>query len=304
MIFGWSTSELLYAPWVQSGLAPLLAAVICAYVSSRLIPRFSGITFMAGVLLSAALMGSLTWWPQAPIDKIIAVAVMALAVGLLIDSFKFDPIRITMFIWIPALGAAVWLLWPVLLRRDVVETGIVVLGLAAYTSVVTVAVSELAKRERAGHAYHVLFSVALGTGLACWFAAQPLMQQLATTAGAAALGALIPIAIAWLPAFKTAAGMAIPSIEFPLRAGQSAAIPGAFLVSLIAVFAKIHADLPWICFALLIGAPIAALFSPSGRKQFGLTILVGGILPLLFAIACAYFALRAYSIPIVAVPAG
>jgi hypothetical protein len=152
--------------------------------------------------------------------------------------------------------------------------------------------STLGSRERPGHVYVAFFSLGLGVSLSCWFIAQPLLAQYSGSLGAAALGALVPIAIAWLPAFRTAAGMAIPSIEHPLRASLATALPGAFVIGMVMAAGRIYGNLPWASVALFTAIPAVALLSPTNRKQFGFTVAVGGILPLILAGAGVYLALH------------
>lgn len=286
-------SEWFYHPLVQAGVAPFIVSLIVAFAASRLLPKASGLSLIAGFLVAAGMISGLSLVPQTATDKLVLVGAVGALLGFFADAKSF---RITPFLpvlLIPFAAATIWLLWPVLVRKDIVDSFILIAALSVFATLMTGFMSTYA--DRPGHSYFSAVAMSFGLAASAYFADDGLIALLAAALGAAALGAATPITIAWIPAFRTKAGMAIPSIEQAIESGQAVALATGFLVSLLTVIAKVHADLPWASVIALLCVPLIALFSPTNRKQFGFTVLLGGFIPALFAIASAYFTFQIFA---------
>lgn len=291
----WSDAEWIHASWLQSALLPLVTGAVFAFLSGKFFPRYGGLTLFTGFLVSALLMGSYNGIPQTAADELAAVALGAVLIGLLMDLLGAGAMFVLWLGWLPAAAAVVWPLWPIMERQDIVESLWQVSLLGGFIWAVAWLMSLQATRERPGHVYIAYLSLAAGVSLSCWFVAQPVLAQYSGALGASALAALIPVGIAWLPAFRTAAGMAIPSIDHPLRASLSTTLPGAFVTGMALAVGHILGHIPMTSIALLAAIPVVSFFSPTNRKQFGFSVAMGGVVPILLAAAAVYLTAHAVS---------
>ena len=253
---------LLAQPPVQSGLAPFVAGLLTAALLLRADPRWQGLAVVAGLLLAVLLIVGPAVTPLTSTRKIVLASLGLPLLALALDTPSIVSRVRTAVVVLGAVAALLWVLWPVLLRRETSDVLLLGGGLALYV------VALLLIFERLGHDCARLagagMGLALATGAATLIAASALYGQLAF-ALAAALGGLT--ALRW---FRP--GM--PAGEACL--GPACAVAVAVPLALLGAAASVYARLPFTTLPLLALAPALALIPLATQRPAWLRIVVAG----------------------------
>jgi len=115
---------------VQGGVAPLIVGL--ALAAALVWVRLAGLAALGGFLTAAYLMGNLSFWPLTAMRKILLLAIIAPALGVVAD-FAFKPNRATgLLLGALFASASVWVFWSVLVQRPIDEAIALGGGVAAF----------------------------------------------------------------------------------------------------------------------------------------------------------------------------
>lgn len=231
--------EWLTYPEVQSAVVPFGVAMVLVYLL-RPTGVWRSLGVLAGLGIAVYLIAGFQFTPLNSTRKILMIATAAAGVGLVFELFSW---RKGLAILLAAAGAsaAVWVLWPLLIR----ENGGLLWWQGAVGALYVAAISYSAEliRHRGGSASIVASAFALGTGGAAILGATSLYGQLALAAGAAS-GA---------PALLSLFGVVIVM-------ARVVTYPAMVLCGLLGMGAVAYSTLPYYCLLPLLAIPwVAAL---------------------------------------------
>lgn len=248
------------SPWldnvfVQSALLPFAVGLIAALVLRRAGAPWAGLGFALAFGAAAYLVAGFQFLPLTSTRKILLAAAAAVLLGLVLDLLPRDR---RLRLWLPAAGAAaaaLWVLWPVLLRSEGAQIAWVALPALAYAAWLVTG-TEVLDRTPVKTTVAALM-LALGTGVSALLGATALMGQLGGAA-AAAVGAYVLVFL-W---------------RGPYAPGRTLTLPATLLSALLGISAVQYASLPWFSLAPLALIPLLArLPLPAGGGRVGPVLL-------------------------------
>jgi hypothetical protein len=231
-------NQLLSDPIFQSAIAPFAAALIIGVLLNLVGGGWTGLAVTIGFYVSAWLVAGLKLFPLTSTHKILLLGFAAAAVGIILDLYKGPRRYVPALMFVAGAAAAIWVLWPVLTRREGSALWFMAGGAGLYAGWVTAFGDGLRTRPLA--AGSVALSLALGTGVSAVFGASALLGQLASSIAAGA-GAFLLLGV----------------LMSRQCAGATLSTPIMLLCGLFGVAASVYAKLPW--YSLLPLAVIAPL---------------------------------------------
>lgn len=234
--------------------------------------RLSGLAVIAGFSATANLIADFNFEPLSAIKKIILSGLTAAAIALLLDLISGNWRFMRYLIAVASGSVTLWVLWPVLQQKEVLEAALYGAGIVAYAMSLSIFMDRLATiPARAGAGG---MSLGIGVGTSALLGASALLGQLGLAIGAAC-GAHLSI--------QMLSGK-------PLSCGRMFTLPLSLLCGLIAPAAMMLAKLPWYCLPLLAVIPVVAHIPLPGnwslRQQIivlCLLTLASGMVPILLA---------------------
>ena len=233
-------NELLSNPLFQSGIAPFGVSLLLGLIFYRLAGFWAGIAVVAGFYTTAWLITDLKLFPLNSGRKIMLLGMVALAVGLIFDLYRSAPRWLTYLFFAAGFAAAVWLVWPVLMRKSDEWQTWMMSGLAG-VYVGWLQVSLFSLRDKAERVSIALLALAGGTGISALIGASALLGQLASAIAAAMAAFLL-------------AGL----FSSRLSVGGLLVVPVTLLCGLLGVAAHVYAKLPWMTLLILAAIPLVA----------------------------------------------
>ena len=201
-------------------------------------------------------------FPLTSTRKIFMLGMIAIAVGLTLDKYMGVRRFVPHVLFVGGIVAALWVIWPVSMRKQGVEFWLLATGASIYAGWLMMAMERLRHNSlRAGAA---AFSLGIGTGVSAVMGASALLGQLASSIGAAS-GAYLLLAL-----------------FFPKQsAGSTLTTPAALLCGLLAIAGHVYATLPWYVWPVLaIIPPLACIPLPERKPTWiKITLLVAVTLP-------------------------
>jgi hypothetical protein len=224
-------------PAVQGGIAPFVVGLVVAAVLGR--ARLGGLAVVAGLAVCVALVSGLAFTPLTALRKLVLLALLAPAAGIVVD-FALRTGRTLNAVIALACGAlTVWVFWSVLAQKPLGAAVLIGAGTAAFVAWVVGWMLALSGQPvRAGAATLML---GLGAGISAILAASALLGQYGIAIGAGA-GAFLLVQM--LTGRRIAAGAAL-TLSASVGAG------------LVAVAALVLAELPWYALVALGLIPLA-----------------------------------------------
>ena len=263
-------------PPVQSGLAPFVASLVLAMVLLRAPARWQGLAIVGGLLLAVLLIIGPALMPLTSTRKIVVTSLSLPMLAILLDVAPLRWRARVGVVVLLAVLALLWVLWPVLLRREPGEAVLLGAGLALYVAAVLVVFVRLGRccARLAGAALG--FAVAMG--VAVIVAASALYGQLAIAVAAAVAG-LTAVRL-WRP------GLAENGACFGLGGAMAVAVP----LALLGAAASVYARLPMMALPLLALSPLLALIPLAAGRTAWLRVVIAGLLTLPPALGAIYLA--------------
>jgi len=270
--------EWLANPAVQAGIAPFAAALVSAAILRRVGWYWAGAAVVLGFGVAVYLSTGFQFQPWTSTRKIVALVLAAAALGLLCDMLPAQRRWLIPLSFIAAAAAVLWVVWPVLMRREGMAMGLLALGVCGYAGWCTAAMESLRPRPEAMMAAAV--ALGFGAGATALLGASALLGQWGLALGSAAFALWLFVAFTR----KTAVGSLV-------------ALPVGLGAALIGCGAQVYAKLPWYSLAILAAVPLLAhlvWLRRLPRAAQALLSLVAAALP---AAAAAWFTFKETGAP-------
>ncbi len=232
-------NQLASDPIFQTAVAPFAAALLVGLLLNRLGWFWAGLSVPLGFYAAAWLIIGLQLFPLTSTHKILLVGLAATVAGLGIDAFPRGLRRLPWGLVAAAGGAALWVVWPVLIRRHGLPFWALGGGAGLYLGWLAAVGAGL--RTEALRAGAAVFSLALGTGVCAVFGASTLLGQLAASIAAAA-GAFVFLGV----------------LLRRHNAGATLVVPGLVLSGLLGLSGCVYAKVPWLSLPVLGIIPLLA----------------------------------------------
>ncbi|WP_455376645.1 hypothetical protein [Kaarinaea lacus] len=230
-------SNLLSNPAIQSGVIPLVVAIIVALVLKRFGGFWSGLSFGIAYYLSVYLAAGFQFFPLTSTRKILILGIIAIALGLIVDSNKIKIKHLFLVTAILGALASLWMIWPVLVRQEGLSLFLMLVPALAYTGWLTASTHKL--RLQTDQGAMVALALGLGTGISAILGASALIGQLGMAIGAIA-GAFLLLSL----------------FNQNVKSGSTFMLPIGLLSGLLGIGAVIYASLPWYCLIPLAAIPL------------------------------------------------
>lgn len=269
--------ELLVNPMFQAGAAPFLATLVLAAILCALRFPAWGVSVAVGFLITVYLVVGYQFVPLTSQRKIVILGIGAALIGLLLDFCVRCRRRLFPILPLAAIAGTLWLIWPVLMRKEGNELWLLAIVCVVYIAWVVVLFEGM--RGQAWRAATGVFVLAMGTGLSVLLAASALLSQLGLAIGAGA-GAVLLVALG---------GSAV-------AAGSAFTLFASLVVGLVAIGGYVYAQLPVYIFLPLALIPLLAHIPvPAWKrwKQTALLLLIMGP----FALLAVYLTWRETGAP-------
>jgi hypothetical protein len=230
-------------PVVQAALVPFVVSMLGTALFMRVAPRWSGLGLILGFGAAMWLILGLELSPLTSTRKIAVLGLLAGVTGVLLDLLQPRRAWTAAVLFAGGAIAIVWVIWPVLSRREGIEMWTLTLGAVAYVGSLS-AVSEILRGDslRAGSAALML---GLASSLAAVLGASAILGQFGG-AVAAASGAYLCLAV-------------LRRVPF---AGYNLALPAGLVCALIGYSATVYAKLPWYSLPVIATIPFLAAWMP------------------------------------------
>lgn len=256
---------LLEDPMVQSGVAPLLVALVVAGALQR--TRFAWFAIAAALATAVALATGIGFTPLTAARKALLLVLLAPVAGLLFDRLDVPPRRA-----IPALSAlcaaaSVWVYWSVLAQREAAEMLVLGAGVALFVGLMVALTLRLRDDGAAGGGATLALGVGIGVAALLSASLGNFTNGIAVAAGGGAL-LLLQFALG-----RTLA----PGYVGTLTTGLAAA--------LFAATTFLLAQLPWFGMALLLLVPLAAGLKLAAHRPWRVRLVVATLAPMAVAAA-------------------
>jgi hypothetical protein len=227
-------------PMFQSAIAPFVIAFVAALLLRPLGGWVAGLGFAAAFYTAVWMIVGFQFMPLTSTRKLLLAGAGAVAVGLLIELAPRTLDR-----WRPwalgaaAAGVALWMIWPMVPRREGMELWLLVIPALAYAAWLVGGVDTL--RDKPVATVVACLALGIGTGVSALLGSSALLGQLGG-AVAAAVGAY---ALVYLIRG-----------EFAPRGGFT--VPVALLSATIGIASVVFARLPWYSLLPLLLVPLLA----------------------------------------------
>ena len=243
-------NDLLANPAIQSGIIPFLVAMLAAWGLRRLGWFWSGLGFAIAYYVSVYFAAGFQFIPLTSTRKILILGIIAIVLGLAVDSLKQKPVFLPVIMFIIGTAAMSWVIWPVAARQEGGDFWIMLLPSLAYAG--WLAASSESLRNKPDEGAMVALALGLGTGISALLGASALLGQLGIAIGAIAGGYLVLLLI-----------------KQDIHIGSNFMLPVGLLSGLLGIAAVVYASLPWYSLLpLLIIPAMAYLPVTSGSSKF------------------------------------
>jgi len=230
-------SNLLSNPAIQSGIIPLAVAIVLALFLKRFGGYWSGLTFGIAYYLSVYLAAGFQFFPLTSTRKILILGILAIILGLIVDSNKFRIKKLFTVMLILGAASTLWVIWPVLVRQEGFSILLMLLPTLAYTGWLTASANNL--RLQTDQGAMVALALGLGTGISAILGASALIGQLGMAISAIA-GAFLFLSL----------------FNQNIKTGSTFMLPVGLLSGLLGIGAVVYASLPWYCLIPLAAVPL------------------------------------------------
>jgi len=230
--------ELLSNPAVQAGAAPFLAGLIVAVALRPL--KLGGLAVTAAFVTTVYFVAGFQFSPLTATRKMILIALIAPAVGILVD-FAFKPTKLGAALIALAAGAAAWWAFgPVLAQRPASEAGLLLASAIVVTAFV-VGFGQAALAADGVRAGAAALALGIGAGVASIFSASIAYGSYGMALGAGAGAFLLPQMITGTRS----------------HAGATFVLPAMLAAALVGAGAMTLAKMPWHVLLVLGLVPLA-----------------------------------------------
>ena len=228
---------------------------------------------LAGIAVSIVLVAGWQFSPLTATRKLVAVTLAAMLVAAFLDLRTLSWKSLWPILAGAAVACGIWLVWPVLKRREGLDLLLLLAVAGAYPAWITASLDSL--HGRTDQALGALLALGMGTGVGAMLGASALLGQLGLAA-AAAVGA----------------GALVHFIGVRQHAGRVWTLPVSLSLGLLGASAVVYAKLPREALLLLALVPLAAHIPLPGRTPDWLRLALITIFCLVPAGAAIVFTWR------------
>lgn len=239
-------NNLLANPAVQSGIIPLIVALLAAWGLRRAGWFWSGLGFAIAYYVSVHFATGLQFTPLTSTRKILMLGIVAVALGLVIDALKQKPRFLPIIIFIAGTASITWVIWPVVNREEGGAFWLMLLSSMLYAGWLTAATET--QRSNTDQGAMLALALGLGTGVSAMLGASALLGQLGIAIGAIA-GAYLLLQL----------------LKQDMKLGSNFTLPVGLLNGLLGISAVVYASLPWYSLLPLAVLPAAAYIPVRGE---------------------------------------
>jgi len=252
-------STLLSNPAVQSGIIPLIVAFVAAFLLKRFGGFWPGLAFAVAYYISVYLAAGFQFYPFTSTRKILILGIVAIILGIIIDTTKIGRKHLPVIIFALGAIAALWVIWPVLARQEGIALLIMAFPSLLYVAWLCVGTHKLRQNPEQGAM--VALALGLGTGISAILGASALVGQLSMAIGAIA-GALLLLHL----------------VNQNIKTGSTFMLPVGLLSGLLGIGAVIYASLPWYCLIPLAATPLTTYIQlPDQLTKIKLLLLLAAV---------------------------
>ena len=228
--------DLVNSPEMQTAVVPFAIALIVGLLLWRRYPDRVCAGVIPGFVFSALLINGFNLTPLTGTRKIILVAVLAYCVSLLFELFNKQSATFKKSVYLLAMLAALWVVWPLLGRVDNLVSGLIIAAGLLYV-VLQVYYFQQFDNNRSKVIAGIL-SLGIATGASAILAASALYGQLSL----AIVNAVVAILVLLIHSqFKTVSLLSYPA---------------SLLLGLLGLATMVFAELPWYTLAILVFIPV------------------------------------------------
>lgn len=236
-------------PVFQSAIAPFAVALIASLLLYRGGWQWAALSVALGFMAAAWLIMDFRFQPLTSTRKIVLLGIVAAGAGLALGVYRGGRRARLVLLGIGGAAAVLWVVWPVLARREGAALWMLAGGAALYGGWLVAAMDGI--RGHALRAGVTSLSLALGAGLSVVLGASAYLGQLASAVAAAAGGYLL------VAVFFRA-----------LPAGAALTLPAAVLCATVSFAGTVYAKLPWFVLPILATIPLLARVPLPARARW------------------------------------
>lgn len=260
-------------PIYQSAVIPFAIAFVIAVLLRPLGGVVAGLGFAVAFYTAVYLIIGFQFFPLTSTRKLLLAGLGAVAVGLVLAFMPFRDLRRVRLLTVGAVaaaaaGVALWMLWPLVLRREGAELWLLVIPSLAYAAWLVGGVETL--RDKPVATVVACLALGIGTGISAVLGSSALLGQLGG-AVAAAVGAF---ALVFL-------------IRGEFAPGGNFYLPAALLSALIGLASVSFARLPWYSLLPLVLIPLLAHLPVPARRG----VLIKGLILTAYVMPAAAIAI-------------
>ncbi len=252
-------------PAIQSGIVPFAVSILILFLARPLGPARWGLAVVAGFLVTAVLAMGVQLTPLTSTRRLLILVLASLPVGLLAGTLGRSRAATGLLAGL-GVAAVLWLLYPILIRRELLDVVLLGGGCSIFVGWLVVAMDTLLGRAGAVAGGGTVLGFA--TGISVLLGASALLGQLGLALGAAAAA----------PALAILLGHSIQST-------RAATFPVALAAGLVGCAGLVFAKLPWFSLPCLAAVPLLAAVPRPGAIPKRLDVVWSGVLGLVPAAA-------------------
>ena len=242
-------NEILANPGVQAGIVPFIVSFVLAGLLIRS-GGWAGLGILAGFIVLVLLTTGIQFSPLTSTRKIFLLILLAASLGGIIHVLKPDIKRFQAIFILFGIAAMLWVLWPYLMRQELVHLLVVASGLGLFNA--WMFVSYLSQKNISHVASCASISAAgFGVGGAALLGASALLGQMGIAIGSAAFGMLV---------------IAVLTKKSGQASYLATSVAGLGL-GLITGAAIIYANLPWYTTFIFMTIPVLARIGLSNDQS-------------------------------------
>ncbi|MBN4073731.1 hypothetical protein JYU18_00535 [bacterium AH-315-E07] len=259
--------ELLNHPAIEAGIAPFLIALVLGAALPKRWAWWSALVFALAYFFAAWLIldGRLT--PLSSSRKLVMLGLGAVIIGLIARRL-FSSAALQQALIVLAIAAVGWLIWPMLIRADLIQQAILAGASGIYALWLTFAFHQMRDEEFAISVSATVLGFA--TGLCALIGASALLGELGIAIGA------------------SAAAISLYGLSRRIDHSARFYFPVAVLCALIGIASVLYAKVPWYVLISLASIPLIAMlfewrYKPGIIRLIKLGLIV--IIPAIIAVA-------------------
>ncbi len=231
--------ELLNHPAIEAGIVPFTLALLLGFILPNRYTWWSTIVFAITYFFSAWLILDGRFTPLSSSRKLVMLGAGAVILGFIMPKLISNSKALQRILIVIAIGATLWLIWPILSRGDVWDQVNLAIGCGIYALWLCFAFFQLRDEDIATSVSASVLGFA--TGICALVGASSLLGELGIAIGA------------------SSAAVALFALSKRIDHSGGFYFPITILCTLIAIASAVYAKVPWYVLIALGAIPLAAM---------------------------------------------